>query len=73
LSFQLSLFRFLTYPQATATLDQVTEARFQRVISTQLHAATIVCIAHRLENFRWCNLRIEMSQGKVVAITNLSS
>ncbi len=57
--------------QATAALDHKSEARFQRVLETQFESSTIICVAHRLENLQWCNTRVVMAQGNVVAITSL--
>ena len=57
--------------QATAALDHKSEARFQRVLETQFESSTIICVAHRLENLQWCNTRVVMAQGNVVAVTSL--
>jgi ABC-type multidrug transport system fused ATPase/permease subunit len=57
--------------QATAALDQHTEARFQSVLDARFASSTIVCVAHRVENLRWCNMRVEMGEGKVVSVTRL--
>ena len=51
--------------QATAALDEATEAHFHHVLEQQLQASTIVCIAHRLESLRWCHTRVEMGQVSV--------
>jgi hypothetical protein len=57
--------------QATAALDQKTEAQFHRVLETQFAKTTIICVAHRVENLQWCDMRVEMAQGRVASISAL--
>lgn len=57
--------------EATASLDEKTEAHFQKVLEEKFVDATIFCIAHRLETLRWCRTRVEMGSGKLKAITSI--
>jgi hypothetical protein len=57
--------------QATAALDQKTEAQFHRVLETQFADTTIICVAHRVENLQWCDMRVEMAQGSVASVAAL--
>jgi ABC-type multidrug transport system fused ATPase/permease subunit len=61
----------LLLDEATAALDEKTEALFQRVLEEKFADTTILCIAHRLETLRWCKTRMEMSNGKLVSISQL--
>ncbi len=61
----------LLLDEATSSLDEKTEAMFQRVLEEKFADTTIFCIAHRLETLRWCRTRIEMGGGKLISITNL--
>ena len=44
----------LLLDEATSSLDEKTEAMFQRVLEEKFADTTIFCIAHRLETLRWC-------------------
>ena len=57
--------------EATASLDEKTEAHFQKVLEEKFVDATIFCIAHRLETLSWCRTRIEMGKGKLLSITSI--
>jgi ATP-binding cassette subfamily C (CFTR/MRP) protein 2 len=61
--------RILCLDEATASLDQKTEALFQQVLETSFPDTTIVCIAHRIDTLTWCRNRIEMRQGKLHSIS----
>ena len=71
LSYRVAPADLLNYIQATAALDQDTEARFQDVIASHFASTTIICVTHRMENFKWCQMKVEMGQGGVVAVTQL--
>lgn len=60
--------KILCLDEATASLDQKTEALFQQVLETGFPDSTIVCIAHRVDTLTWCRQRIEMRQGKLHSI-----
>jgi len=57
--------------EATSSLDSETEALFQKVLEDKFPDTTIVCIAHRLETLRWCRVRIEMRDGKMLAMSSI--
>ena len=69
--FLSALAQVLLLDEATSSLDEKTEALFQRVLEEKFADTTIFCIAHRLETLRWCRTRIEMGGGKLISIANL--
>ena len=57
--------------EATASLDEKTEAHFQKVLEEKFVDSTIFCIAHRLETLSWCRTRVEMGSGKLKSISSV--
>jgi ABC-type multidrug transport system fused ATPase/permease subunit len=62
----------LALDEATANLDQKTEAWFQKVLEEKFKDATILCVAHRLETLRWCRTKIEIGSGKLLSISDIN-
>ena len=62
----------LALDEATANLDQKTEALFQKVLEEKFKDATILCVAHRLETLRWCRTKIEIGSGKLLSISDIN-
>ena len=63
----------LCLDEATASLDAETEVLLQNVLETNFSAATIVCIAHRIDTLKWCRTRIEMQQGKILQASDIKA
>lgn len=56
----------LVVDEATANIDQATDAVVQRVIRTKFQGCTIVAVAHRLSTVIDCDRIIVLSDGRVV-------
>ncbi len=65
--------KLLFLDEATSSLDEKTEALFQKVLEENFSDATIMCIAHRTDTLKWCKTRIEMKQGKVESISSIAA
>jgi ABC-type transport system involved in cytochrome bd biosynthesis fused ATPase/permease subunit len=62
----------LALDEATANLDQKTEALFQKILEEKFKDATILCVAHRVETLRWCRTKIEIGSGKLLSISEIN-
>ncbi len=62
----------LALDEATANLDEQTEAVFLKVLEEKFKDATILCVSHRLETLRWCRTKIEIGAGKLLSISDIN-
>ena len=51
--------------EATASLDEQTQATFQRMIDTEFKDCTVISIAHRLNTILQCDRVCVMNDGRV--------
>ena len=52
--------------EATASIDNKTEAFIQEIIKTKFEGSTMIMIAHRLNTILHCEKVVVMENGKVV-------
>jgi ATP-binding cassette, subfamily B, bacterial PglK len=57
----------LIFDEATSALDNATERSVMKALEELNRDLTILIIAHRLTTVRYCDIIIELEQGKVVA------
>lgn len=60
--------RVLVLDEATSALDAVTESEVIDAIEAADRSTTVVIVAHRVATIRYCDMIVELSDGRVTAI-----